>query len=455
MSSLLLDLLKAMAPGNWRMVSRGKKGEEWAGPCPVCGGNDRLRAWPSMAGGEVCREAGISGKWWCRQCDQRGDAVSLLEFARGLDFIGACKDLGIGLSTGPRQARQPRPLRQPAHPEAWVPQVWPAPTDKWQGQASKLALEASEYLVGYAEGLQYLAGRGLPLEAVKEYELGYLTGDDKLAKCRFRARSAFGLENKQVGERLKKVLWIPRGLTIPLWVQVPAGGSLVHRLRIRRRTADLVGTQGSKFLLLEGSGQAPMILRPTKKAVDRTVWVIVEAELDAMAVHHACAGKVGVIAVLTNRGKPDAAAHAILKSAPSILVSLDFDDLKQGHRPGGDGWVWWRANYPHAKRFPVPEGKDPGEAFSLGVDLAQWVLHGYPPAKLWADDTTPSAPVAVPTVAPCVYSVASFVSLLEKHQDNVHQCETKCSKTGEMVNMWRICLDCPSAPAGLFETMLG
>lgn len=458
MSTLLLDLLRGMSTGNWRMVSRGKKGEEWAGPCPVCGGNDRFRAWPTMAGGDVCREAGISGSWWCRQCDRGGDVISLLEFARGLDFVGACKDLGIGLSAGPRQP-QSRPLRQPRVDSPWEPKAREAPPEKWQIQASKLTLEAAEYLLSYADGLKYLAGRGLPLAAVKEYSLGYLTGDDKSGLCRYRARSAFDLADKQVGDRVKKALWIPRGLTIPLWGSAPQGGSMVHRLRIRRRAADLTDGRGSKFLLLEGSGQAPMILLPTKKAVDRTAWVIVEAELDAMAVHQACAGQVGVIAVLTNRGKPDVTAHGLLKSAPTILVALDFDEADaKGHRAGYEGWSWWEKIYIQAKRWPVPQGKDPGEAFGLGVDLARWVGDGYPqrpvaPAPM-EQKMEAGPPIVTAVVDLCPHDVAAFVDLLEKHKAEIPTCVTRCFKTGAMVNILGVCMDCPSVPVELIDYVM-
>ena len=377
MSQLLLDLLKnSLAPGKWKMVSRSsKKGEEWAGPCPVCSGTDRFRCWPSEPGGEVAREAGALGTWWCRQCDKGGDAIALLMWAKGMDFVAACRELRIELSGGPGRSR---PLRQPKPEPAWEPTVWDIPSEKWRGQTTKLAQEANEYLLGYADGLKYLANRGLPPEAVKLYGLGYLAGDDKTGTCRYRHRSAFGLPEETSGQKVKKVLWIPRGITIPLWGPAPEGGEAVHRLRIRRRAQDLKEGE-SKFLLLKGSGQAPMIIAPTSTSADRAVWMVVEAELDAMAVHHACGGKVGVIAVLTNRGKPDAAAHKLLKSAPAILVALDFDEPNnQGQRPGGQGWPWWKKEYSRAKRWPVPLGKDPGEAVALGVDLAQWVADALP-----------------------------------------------------------------------------
>lgn len=47
---------------------------------------------------------------------------------------------------------------------------------------------------------------------------------------------------------------------------------------------------------------------------------------------------------------------------------------------GGKGARWWLAQYPRAKRWPVPEGKDPGDYVrDHGGDLRAWVLAGLPP----------------------------------------------------------------------------
>lgn len=43
-------------------------GGEFAGPCPLCGGEDRCRAWPNPTSG--------TGRAWCRQCHATGDALA-------------------------------------------------------------------------------------------------------------------------------------------------------------------------------------------------------------------------------------------------------------------------------------------------------------------------------------------------------------------------------------------
>lgn len=385
MTDLILDILRRNLSDSSKLKHiSAAKGGEWCSPCPVCGGKDRFRCWPSQDGGAVAQQHGVPGTWWCRQCDQGGDVFDLLKFAEGLDFHAACKELRIELA---ESSRRIRPLRQQKQEQGWAPTEWKIPSEKWRLQSTKLANEAHERLLGHEKALAFLAGRGLPLDAVLRYRLGYLEGEDKTGTCLYRARKAFDLPDKmnRDGTRTRTSLWIPRAFTIPLWHPGWQQPDEVHRVRLRRRKGDLKTDRDQKYLLLEGSGQAPMVLLPEGVSPSLAPWVVVEAELDAMAVHFACGGKVGVIAVLTNRGKPDAAAHKRLSQAPVILVALDFDPPgRKGERPGYQGWVWWKETYAAASRWPVHMGKDPGEAFGMGADLAAWVNAGLPDSLAFA-----------------------------------------------------------------------
>ena len=62
-------------PNLRRAASTG--GGEWCGPCPACGGVDRFRCWPSR------------GRFWCRQCDWRGDSIQFLRDRAGFSFRAA------------------------------------------------------------------------------------------------------------------------------------------------------------------------------------------------------------------------------------------------------------------------------------------------------------------------------------------------------------------------------
>ncbi|MFG1370716.1 CHC2 zinc finger domain-containing protein [Xanthobacter oligotrophicus] len=64
-----------------RKIALKKAGTEMVGPCPVCGGNDRF---------------GVSLRkklWNCRHSGRGGDAIALVQYLDGADFLGACETL--------------------------------------------------------------------------------------------------------------------------------------------------------------------------------------------------------------------------------------------------------------------------------------------------------------------------------------------------------------------------
>lgn len=398
MHSPLLSLLsEKVDPALVKRVS-GAKGGEYHSPCPLCGGDDRFMTFPEQDGGDLCQKHGIQGRWACRQCGLGGDVLTWFMKVEGMRFKDACAELRIDVGEQPKR-RDYRPLRMPvASGGGFVPVCFAPPAPEWRAQATQLALEANGRLLATPAILRYLERRGLPDAAVRAYRLGYIEAEGKATDCIFRARSAFGLPEKQGRDgKPVRALRIPRGVTIPCWGG--AGGDECWRIRIRRRDADRdrLNPKDPKYLLVPQPGQpysAPMILPPVDVSPDLATWVIVEAELDAMAVHHACGGKIGVVSILSVRVKPDAAAHALLARAARILVALDVDqDKVDGSNPGADAWPWWEQTYPQARLWPVPEGKDPGEALEFGVDLAAWVFAGVPRQSA-------SAPAPAPSPAP-------------------------------------------------------
>jgi hypothetical protein len=71
--------------------------------------------------------------------------------------------------------------------------------------------------------------------------------------------------------------------------------------------------------------------------------------------------------------RPDKTATEKLTTSAHILNALDADGAGEKETGG-----WWRDNYPDAERWPVPEGKDPGEAWKAGVNIREWVMEGLP-----------------------------------------------------------------------------
>jgi hypothetical protein len=410
MTVTILDLLARHVGGDKIIRVSGKDGGLYHSPCPACGGTDRFLVFPEQPGGDLAQEHGVPGTWACpRHCQTGGDIISFLQEFDGMSFADACAELGITTSAAPRAVR---PLRRPQTASAtWRPVSYAAPAEAWREHATKMALEAHAAIMHEPSALRWLADRGLPREAVEAYRLGWLAGEDKQTGTKiFRQRSSFGLQpkaNKQTGKEIR-VMCIPRGITIPAW---SADGQCL-RLRIRRPNKDIdkSNPRDSKYRLVpqpEPIYSAPLVLPPVGVDPELATWVVVEAELDAYAVHYACAGRVGVVAVLTVSVHPDAVAHAALAPSARILVSLDFDQVREDGKPipTAKAWPWWEATYPQARLWPVPKGKDPGDAVAQGVNLWDWVRAGMP---IVATPSTPSTP-STGASGPGTMGLAPFV----------------------------------------------
>lgn len=376
--SLILQLLGLKVdPSKIRRVG-SSKGGEYHSPCPLCGGDDRFLTFPDQEGGETCRRHGLLGTWSCpRHCGIGGDLIDWYMKIEGMSYKEACTALGI-VSGDIRRTPSYRPINPPSQSsqDVHVPHYAPPP-DSWVTSATKFALDAHNAILGAPGALAWLARRGIPSEAVKAYGLGFIEASDS-APYVFRDRAAFGLPPKTHDDgRLVRAFRIPRGITIPAWSD---DGRYCYRIRIRRPDKDIDkgNPKDPKYLLIPQPPKAysaPLCLAPHNADPELATWVIVESELDAIAVHHACQGKVGVISILSVRVKPDDVCHQALIQSPRILVALDFDqDKADGSNPGADAWPWWKERYPQARLWPVPIGKDPGEAFALGVNLQQWIL---------------------------------------------------------------------------------
>ncbi len=365
-----------------------RQGNGWNGPCPFCGGSerrsDRFVVWEEKSDklGETCASHGIPGVWYCRQCGKSGDTIAFLMEADGMTFKSACAELGITTTArrAPRR-RTPQPPRRPE--ERFTPTEWAikaADPAKWQEYAAKLHAEARENLHANPHALDWLVRRGLDQTAIDRYQLGYLPGE-KDQSGRWRARAALGLAPVQKPDgREQTSIFIPRGIVIPHF----DGQGRVIRLRFRRPKPDVEGG-GKKYLVLEGSSSQPMLL-PSSRPRHLAAYVVIEAELCGMLIHHITGEEVGAFAALTNRGKPDKFQHPILCDAAAILLAQDYDPREVTRpdvgtvmeTPGGEGAAWWTENYANAKRWPVAVAKDPGDAFAQGLDIRAWIAAGLP-----------------------------------------------------------------------------
>jgi len=328
----LIELIEA--DGGTMKRAAATSGGEWAGACPWCGGRDRFRVWPEQDG------------YWCRQCNKAGDSIQYLRERRGLSFKAACGVLGR--EPGPRSGG-PTPKRA-----AWTPREPKAPGAAWQERARAFLGGAVSCLWSErgADMRTWLhEKKGLHDATIKAAGLGLNLGD------LYAPRAFWGLAAAVKEDGQERRQWIPAGLVIPL-----LHGADVHRLRVRR-WADT----GARYVVVSGSGNAPLVLAPERGAV-----VVVESELDGLLLSQEVGDLAGVVALGTATAKPDTATHEALKAAALVLVSLDTDDA--GAKAS---WRFWPGTYgDKARRWPTVQGKDASEARGNGLDVRQWIVAG-------------------------------------------------------------------------------
>ena len=240
----------------------GTHGGEWACPCPACGGKDRFRFWPAQ---------GEGGTWYCRQCDKGGDSIQFLREFEGLSYTEACRRLGVERTAAPTSIMP----RADKAERPWEPSPTPAdPGPVWQEHAAKLLDYAHARLLADEDRMKWLAMRGIFPDVVERFRLGWLPGENG-KDCYHRDRGAWGLPPETNARGRKKSLWIPAGLVVPALTE----DGTVRRLRIRRTDEARVRFGAEmKSVVVPGSSMRPLLLRPEARA-----FVVVEAELDAMA----------------------------------------------------------------------------------------------------------------------------------------------------------------------------
>jgi len=333
--------LLEMIPGLKRVANT--KGGEWAGSCVFCGGKDRFRIWP---------EQGSTGRYWCRSCGKSGDAITLLKERDGLSFGEACKRLGLkpSLLSKPGSGL---PTNKPS--TIWQPREPKTPGITWQEKACAFVKKSKPALMRASgvEGRAFLADRGLKPETIKSVGLGWNPQET------YQSRQSWGLEPELNEKGKLKRIWLPVGLVIPSFDQ-----GRVIRLKIRRANPGDV----DRYIFVAGSSSVPMTW-----GLNKGIIVIVESELDGLLLHQEVGDLAGVVALGSAQARPDQVTHEALERVGLILNCLDSDSAG-----AKEAWSWWKRTYKIFIRWPVPFGKDPGEAFQKGLDLRAWVIAGLP-----------------------------------------------------------------------------
>lgn len=375
MPACILDLFNRHG-----LKPKQKTGAEWSSPCPACGGDDRCSIWPDDQGGR--------GYYWCRRCETQGDGIQFLRDFCGMSFFEACQAIGVQVNPNLAPPRfEPGPnKRERLEPKA-KGEAEPAPGKEvnrslWQEKATAFATWAHARIWENPAALHWLAQRGLDEAAVRRYGLGWNPGEREQGGT-VRPRESWGLPRQLKPDGKSKQLWLPKGLVIPHLTDGADGKKYVRRLRVRRPDEERKRfNPGQKYFVVPGSQMDALYLpcRSSGPAEGISIIAVVESELDALLLHHLAGDIAGVISVGTSTIKTlPPKIFTALENADCVLVALDFDEPDEdGSRAGGEGWPRWKETFPRAKRWPVPAGKDPGEAFERGENLPLWLMAGIP-----------------------------------------------------------------------------
>jgi DNA primase len=121
-----------------------------------------------------------------------------------------------------------------------------------------------------------------------------------------------------------------------------------------------------KYVEISGSKQSPSIYGDRSQPL-----IIVESELDAILIQQEASKLVCSIALGGVSKKPDIELHELLKQAPVILLSLDFDDSGKKH------YSFWMKLYSNLRPWPIPYFKSPGDAFAKAqINIRNWINNG-------------------------------------------------------------------------------
>ncbi len=315
-------------------------GGEYAGPCPWCGGVDRLHVWPAKDHWACLgASAGRAG------CDRQGSAAWYIHLRTGAPLERAARDGGHGAQ------------RAPVAPPAATP-----PGAAWQERGWQFVFDCQARLMESPEGARARRWlnevRGLSDETLSRYGIGYNGADV------YEAPDVWGFPAEH------KRIWLPRGIVIP-W---QAGGEL-WRINIRRPVGD------PKYIGPAGAGNG--LFNADELGRGRAV-VLVEGEFNALTVLQ-LAGEVGrrtkqiPVAVATGSAGGARAIRwlAQLAAAGTVLVAFDAD------KAGNEGARYWCDVLSNARRWR-PLWSDVNDMQRDGADVVSWLCAGLEPAQAYA-----------------------------------------------------------------------
>lgn len=321
--------------GLFPVHSASTNGGEYKSMCPNCeDGKDRFCIWPNQ---------GTSGRYWCRVCEVKGDAIQFCRDFLGMSFHQACQKVNINptLRVG-FQALERKTLE---------PQKMPLPCSVWQHMAERFIDYSHKNLMEEPKALKELEKRGFTIGTIKKFYLGWNPKD------LFDQRERWGLvpEVKQSGSPRRQ--WLPKGIVIPSFEEQ---GPI--KIKIRRTdwsTEDVL----PKYVEISGSKSSPSVYGDRLKPV-----IVVESELDAILIQQEASQLICCVALGGVCKKPDLILHKLIVNSRFTLISLDHDVS------GKNKYAFWLKNYPNLKPWPAAYAKSIGDAAQFNhLNIVEWI----------------------------------------------------------------------------------
>jgi DNA primase len=301
---------------------------EYAGPCPRCGGTDRFHVHLSKRPG---------GGWMCRQCwDPRtngkgwGDAIEYLRQIRGMSFRDARDSLqgSVGYDDRAEQSRQ-------AHHSASEPPV------QWQERASRLVQESIARLWGQ-EGEQsraYLHSRGLTDDTIRKARLGYAVHTHPKTR---------------------------QSVPCILFPWYGDSGTTLWRVQLRDIRAGI--PRDERYFMVPGSSNAGLYLADSLNLKPRRDTVVmVEGEIDALTIAQEAGDRVGVVATGSTTGARTTKWLMRLARVPNLLIAFDRESK------GDEAASYWLNNLPSNARRYRPTAHDVNEMLLQFYSVRGWI----------------------------------------------------------------------------------
>ena len=259
---------------------------EFAGPCPRCGGTDRLHVKPD---GFFCRT--------CYPIDEHGwhSAPDFIMWIQGVTFSEALQMLqGNAVPSAPTKTL---PAPKP-------PTVKQQPAD-WRAQA-KAECDAAAARLSSSPGMEYLFSRGICEETMRTYKLGYTTTP-------WRVRSEYQAP----------------AIVLP-WMKGGAVVGVRYRFLKPVNGERLRSAEGSDFAGKLFGGQALWIAPDSLPAIfAKRRFVLCEGELNAMSIAQAMRDmKCDVLSIGSESQSLTEAQIAFAKRYGTRIVWMDKPSMR-------------------------------------------------------------------------------------------------------------------------------